>query len=89
MSKEETPITRLAKTIKPYHVFKFGHNIVVPAGSLVSNQTAMGPDDSYHFWFDYEAELEKMDKFVANVLRHELEFRGINVPAELCEPYPL
>jgi hypothetical protein len=81
---EETPII----SIYGGTVFAFGHNIVVPAGSLVSNQTAMGSDDSYHFWFDYEETLEGMNRIVANVLRHELEFRGINVPAELCEPYP-
>lgn len=82
-----TRIIRIAKTLKDYRVFAFGHDIVIPAGSLVSNQTAMGPDDDYHFWFDYETVLEGMDKYQAGVLRHELEHRGVNVPAELCEPY--
>ncbi len=44
---------KTAKTIKPYTVKAFGYVITVPAGSVVSNKTAIDNDDNYHYWVDY------------------------------------
>lgn len=78
---------KTAKTIKPYSVRYNGWDIIVPEGSIVSNGTACGPDDSYRFWSDWHKEAERLTGFNQSMLSHNLTYYGLNVPAEYCEPY--
>lgn len=83
-----------AQTVKEYRITAFGYDLVIPAGSIVSNDTACGPDDNYRFWVGYHAEVKKQHGQASilgatpPLLLHDLSYRGINVPAEYCEPYP-
>lgn len=77
-----------AKTVKDYPVKAFGYSFTVPAGSTVRNVTACGNDDSYRFWVDYQKVAEKASGFKNSLLHHDLMYRGLNIPAEYCEPYP-
>jgi len=78
---------KTAKTIKDFKADFKGYNILIPAGSTVSNNTARGPDDSYHFWVDFKEHAEKITGHKNSILNHDLTYYGINVPAEFCEPY--
>lgn len=80
---------KYAKTIKEYTVNRYrGYGpIVVPVGSKVTNQTARGPDDNYHFWSDFHAVAEKVSGFKDSLLRHDLTHYGLNIPSEYCEAY--
>lgn len=78
---------KVAKTIKEYSTEFKGWNITVPKGSIVSNMTACGPDDNYHFWVDFEKAAEKITGYKHNILYHDLKFYGLDIPAEYCEPY--
>lgn len=74
---------KTAKTIKPYAVKFGGYDITIPTGSTVSNVTACGYDDNYRFWSDFDSVTKDRP-----LLRHDLIYRGINVPKEYCEPWP-
>jgi len=74
-------------TLRPYPVKYDGYDIVVPAGSRVSNQTACGPDDAYRFWQDWQKIVKDLTGFDRSILAHDLEHYGLNIPAEYCEPY--
>ena len=74
-------------TTKPYTVDYKGYTITVPAGSRVSNKTAMGNDDNYHFWQGWSAQIEELTGFKNSILAHDLTYYGLNIPAEYCEPY--
>ena len=76
-----------AFTIKDYPISYKGYNIIVPKGSIIANQTAMGCDDNYRFWIDFHKYAEKITGFKNSILKHDLTYYGINVPAEYCEPY--
>lgn len=76
-----------AKTIKPYAVKAFGYDVVIPAGSLVSNKTACGCDDGYRFWQDWRSVAEQLTGVKNSILAHDLTYYGVNVPAEYCEAY--
>jgi hypothetical protein len=78
---------KTARTIKPYPATFGGYSFTVPAGSLVSNQTACGPDDAYRFWRDFHATAQQLTGFPDSILRHDLTHYGLNIPAEYCEPY--
>ncbi len=78
---------KTAKTIKDYTTAFKGYKITVPAGSIVSNCTACGPDDTYRFWQDFGAIAEKLTGHKNSCLSHDLNFYGLNIPAEYCEPY--
>ena len=79
---------KTARTIKEYQVDAFGYQITIPVGSLVSNQTACGLNDNYRFWIDWHDTAKKLTGTNDSLLAHDLRYRGINVPAEFCEPYP-
>lgn len=51
--------------------------IVVPKGTKVSNQTAIGIDENYHFVDDF--------KFAERYYHHDLTYHGINIPKEFVE----
>jgi len=78
-----------AKTIRDYQVENFrGYgSFTVPAGSVVTNQTACGVDNSYHFWQDFHKKAEEVSGFKDSFLKHDLTYYGLNIPAEYCEPY--
>lgn len=76
------------RTIKDYPTKYKGYTFTVPAGSLVSNKTACGYDDNYRFWVDFHSIAEKVSGFKDSLLRHDLTYYGLNIPAEYCEPYP-
>lgn len=76
-----------AKTIKEYSAEFGGYNIVVPVGSIVNNSTALGYDDNYRSWQDYQKVTKQLTGFDNNILDHDLYYYGLNIPAEYCEPY--
>ena len=75
---------KISKTIKEYKVKAFGYDIVVPVGSHVSNNTAMGRDDNYRFWGEWAELVEKLTGYKGSMLAHDIEHYGINIPAEFC-----
>ena len=85
-TKNKTTYKR-AKTIKPYTVTFSRYEITVPAGSIVANSTACGNDDGYRFWQDWQATAKKLTGCSGSMLAHDLTYRGLNIPAEFCEPY--
>ena len=78
---------KTAKTIREYSINYNGWDIVVPVGSVVSNSTACGNDDSYRFWIDYAGYIERLTGFRNSILAHDLRYYGLNIPAEYCEEY--
>jgi len=80
-------MVKYTETIKDYKVNAFGYLITIPKGSKVSNKTACGPDNNYHFWQDFEEIAEKITGFKNSFLKHDLIHRGINIPPEYCKPY--
>lgn len=78
---------KYAKTIKDYEVNIFGHTFTIPAGSHVSNTTAFGPDDNYRHWCLWSNVIESVTGTKNSMLAHDIEHRGINIPAEYCEPW--
>lgn len=48
--------------------------VIVPEGSAVTHQTAMGCDENYHF-------ITRTD-LGGGMYRHDLTYHGINVPKE-------
>jgi len=78
---------KTAKTIKEFRIIYRGWEIVVPVGSIVSNKTACGYDDSYRFWAGWDKQIETLTGFKNSMLAHDLTYYGLNIPAEYCEPY--
>lgn len=87
-TKNETTY-KTARTLQPYKVKAFGYDITVPAGSLVSNKTACGNDDTYRFWQDWQKLAEELTGYKNSILAHDLTHYGLNIPADFCEPYQL
>lgn len=87
MNRKSTITRKWAKTIKEYKVKAFGHDIVVPIGSFVSNHTACGPDDNYRFLRGWGKLAEEITGFRNSILAHDLKFYGLNIPAEFCGPW--
>jgi len=73
------------KTSRDYTVdFKHYGLITIPAGTLLTHKTALGVDPAYHFvnstnWID------KNYAHIANILRHDVVYTGINVPKEYVD----
>lgn len=78
---------KTAKVIQEYPINFQGWHLIIPIGATVSNQTATGPHDSYRFWIDWKEQVEKLTGYSDSMLAHDLTYYGVNVPAELCEPY--
>ena len=80
---------KTAKTIKEYTVNYGGYDMIIPAGSTVSNSTACGNDDNYRFLSnaDCSAIAEKVTGYKNSITLHDMLHYGLNVPAEFCEPY--
>lgn len=80
---------KTSRTIKDYFVkdIKGYGPYIIPAGSVVTNNTALGPDDCYHFWEDWQKAAEKITGFKNSLLAHDLTYYGLNIPAKYCSPY--
>lgn len=78
---------KISRTIKEYKVVAFGHQLTVPVGSTVTNSTAMGPDDNCRFWDAYQGAIRAQFGANPTMLLHDLQYRGLNIPTEYCEPY--
>ena len=85
MNKKDTHKT--SKTIEDYTTQFNGWCVTIPKGSVVTNKTAMGNDDSYRFLEDWRKVAEEITGCKNSTLAHDLTYYGINVPADLCEPY--
>ena len=75
------------RTIKDYKTEFAGYSITIPAGSIVSNATACGRDNNYRYWVNFYDTAERLTGFKDSLLKHDLTYYGINVPAEYCEKY--
>lgn len=82
----KTPF-KTAKTSKEYRVKYSGYDLVIPAGSTVSNKTACGNDDAYRFLQGTSKLAQEITGFPSSLLSHDLTHYGLNIPAEYCEPY--
>jgi hypothetical protein len=87
---------KISFTKKPYRVNLEGFKFVVPKGCKVSNKTAMGADDNYHFLAIRnvcpEPALISLEEWWSGndmplTLIHELTYKGVNIPAEYCNEY--
>ena len=78
---------KTAKVIKEYQVNYKSWEIIIPVGSIVSNQTACGFDDSYRFWTGWKKQIENLTGHPNSMLAHDLTYYGLNIPAEFCENY--
>lgn len=56
-------------------------DIVVPKGTMLTNQTATGIDKKYHFVNEYKW-IKKSYPKIANILIHDATHYGINIPKE-------
>lgn len=56
--------------------------LTVPKGTAITNQTAMGVDENYNFVADLSwVPLDENGNKQSGLL-HDLEYRGLNIPAE-------
>jgi hypothetical protein len=76
-----------SKTHTEYTTKYGSYEIIVPAGWPVSNGTALGPDDNIRFAQDPHKLARLVTGLRDSILRHDLEYYGLNIPAEYCEPY--
>ena len=73
------------KTKKNYKIdFMHFGEIIVPKGTKLTHQTAMGIDRTYHFVDEYDW-IDKQYPAYANILKDEVSGRGINVPKEFVD----
>ena len=78
---------KISKTKKDYQVYFSGYRIKVPAGSRVTNQTACGYDDNYHFLLDYEKIAEELTGCKNSMLCRDLKYHRLNIPKDYCIEY--
>jgi len=76
-----------AKTTKDYTTKFDGYEITVPKGSRVSNSTACGADNAYHFWTGWHKQVQEITGFKDSMLAHDLTYYGLNIPGKYCEKY--
>ena len=84
----ETPFKQTT-TKKPYTVKNlYGwQNVTIPAGSTVTNETAMGNDDKYHFWVGWAKQVQELTGSNNSILAHDLTYYGLNIPVEYCNDW--
>jgi hypothetical protein len=58
--------------------------IVVPKGTKLTNRTATGIDEKYHFVDEFEW-IDKNYPTINNLLKHDAIYYGINIPDEYVE----
>ena len=72
-------VTKAHKAMINYN-HKFNVEVDIPAGLPVSSQTASGFDENYNFLNDFSFLPEDLQ-----FLKHDLVYRGYNVPLEHLE----
>ena len=78
---------KTATTIKPYKTHFGGYDITIPIGAEVSNNTACGEDDNYRFWTNYHKIAAELTGYKDSMLKHDLTYYGVNIPAEYCSEW--
>lgn len=78
---------KTSKTKREYRCRYRGYDLVIPVGSVVSNRTACGADDSYRFLQDTNELARQVTGFPTSTLQHDLTYYGLNIPADYCHPY--
>lgn len=58
--------------------------IVVPKGTKLTHQTALGIDEKYHFVNDFKW-IDRDYPKVSNILKHDAAHYGINIPKEFVQ----
>lgn len=76
-----------ARVIRDYLVSFRSYDLIVKAGTLVTNHTACGCDDAYRFPVACRPIAETSGMKYTGALVHDLMHYGINVPAEFCGPW--
>ncbi len=79
---------KTAKMINAFTVNYGGYNFTLPVGWPVCNRTAYGHDDAYRIACNTGKLAEKVTGHSRSLLAHDLEYRGLIVPADFCGPYP-
>jgi len=87
LTEAEKSKIKVSKTIKIYKAVFKDYVFTIPKGAKVTNLTASGPDDSYHFWYDFEEYVTKLTGTNDSMLAFDLKHYGLNFPADFCEPY--
>jgi hypothetical protein len=65
-------------------LFKDYGEIVVPKGTRLTHNTAMGVDENYHFVNEF-GWIERDYPTVSRILTHDATFYGINIPKEFVQ----
>lgn len=82
MERHAPPRYKTAKLVKDYKVRFSGRDLVIPAGTTVSNKTAVGFDDGYRFAGQWEGMPDD------SMFLFDFTYYGINVPEWYCTRYP-
>lgn len=90
--RKSTVCSKAATVLKDYHVnfkggSKYGVDVVVAAGTIVTNRTASGNDDAYRFPILNGPIAKTSGLKHTGALMHDLVNYGINVPAEYCSEW--
>jgi hypothetical protein len=74
-------------TIEDYTVYfdEFIGEITIPKGTRVTHNTAMGPDENYHFVADYSWYKKDLVGFARTMHMHDIHHRGIDVPLKYIQ----
>lgn len=62
-------------------VFRNYGEIIVPKDTRLTNRTALGIDDNYHFVDDLSW-IDRDYTTVASILKHDAKYYGIDIPKE-------
>ena len=65
--------------------FKDYGELVIPKGTQITNQTAMGIDPAYNFVNDFSWVPRHADGLKQYGLLHDLKYSGLNIPLEEIE----
>lgn len=87
--RKSTVCSKAATVLRDYRVNFKGVDVVVAAGTIVTNRTAMGNDDNYRYPILNKpiAESSGLKHTGVLALMHDLVHYGINVPAEFCSEW--
>lgn len=85
--RKSTVCSKAATVLRDYRVNFKGVDVVVAAGSIVTNRTAQGNDDNYRYPILNKPIAESSGLKHTGALMHDLVHYGINVPAEFCSEW--
>jgi hypothetical protein len=72
----------MAKTNKDYKVKFQGEELIIPKGTKLTHQTAMGFDLAYNFVDDFKWYKPEITGYAREMALHDMVHSGINVPRE-------